>query len=399
MSNDIITTKINKIVLKNLNGEEISLMSVFLSFNIYESIFSKFKTGEIHIADTKDLAYNFPIVGGEELTVHFTSANDAENQKVKIQTFVIYKIGADYNAHVADTSNRVLPLFFCSPELILSEKINISKRISNTSIDIISDMLINLLGSSKPLIYDTTDNIVNFISNFWTCSKIINYLELFAENTFNDFIFFENMNGFNFRSITEMLLDDSTHDVTFIDNLDVLYKYNSVKGMTTEKYFDDLEFLITGGYGNTFYQLYRDQYGFSKYENDFGTITDHSASLGKNVQHRTDMINNNNILWTMKSGDILSKKALIKKGLDKYKVVINMNGDSTKTVGQVINFSINDRAKEKEEYNELMTGKWLITKINHELSRDGKYSQNIEIVKNAFNYYKDFTKITGRKNI
>ncbi len=397
--NEIITTKINKLVMRNLEGIEINLTDIFISLNIYESIFSKFKTGKILLKDTFDLIYTFPLVGGEEIEIYFTSRDDNENQKSKIQKFIIYKIDEDYNVKQNDNATKLLPLFFCSPELIQNEKKKISKRYYKETITLLKDVLINVLESSKQFLYDSPNNKIEFISNFWKPTKIINYLEENSINTFNDFIFFENKDGFNFKSISNLMNQKSTHDIIFNDSIKILYDYNITKGRTMEKFFNDVEALKNGVYGNTFYQIYRDQYGYSKFQNDFETMTDYATSLGKNVQHRSDLINNNNINCTHKSGDHLSKRSLIIKSLSKYQMIIIMNGDSTKTVGQVYNFDIQDNTKEVNEFNEMMTGKWFVTHINHELSNNGTYKQNIKIIKNAFKHKSNFTKITGRKNL
>jgi len=399
MTVDIITTKINKIDLISLNNNKISLKNIFVTLNIYESLFENFKLGKLIIKDTFDLISTFPILGGEELEIFFSSDNDSQDQKSKIQSFVIYNIESDNNIQQQEDNKKLITLYFCSPEMIEDKKNAVSRRFSDDTEIVLKYIVNDILKSTKDFNMHKVDNKLDFISNFWSPSKILKYIETNSRNVFDDYIFYENMLGFNFNSISNLMQQDVSHTIHFSDDLEMLYSYNSVKGKLMKKYFNDIEALKFGVYGNTYFKIDPSYYGFNKFQQDFTTITDHNTSLGKNVQHRDGLINNNSINLTYNNGNQLSKRDLILKSLSKYHQIIKMNGDSTKTIGQVIDFEINLRVREKLEINDLLTGKWFITNINHELNHDGTYEQIIKITKNAFFNFKDFEKIKGRKNL
>ena len=108
MTTDIITTNINEINITNLQGDKVSLKQIFVTINIYESIFENFKLGKILIKDTNDLISRFPITGGEELEIYVTSQNDSSDQKSKIQKFVIYNIETDSNVQQQEDNKKAM---------------------------------------------------------------------------------------------------------------------------------------------------------------------------------------------------------------------------------------------------------------------------------------------------
>jgi len=398
---EIITTKINTIKIKSNTNEEISLLDIFVTLNIYESIFENFKLGKIIVKDTFDLLSIFPFVGGEELEIYFTSENDDEDQKPKVQTFIVYNIEADDGVHQSESNKKNITLYFCSPEKIIDRKTSISKRWKDTDPNTpLNYILKNIFETKKDFYQHNTKNKLDIITNFWKPSKLISYIENNTIGQFDDFIFYENNKGFNFHSISELMNQPESHKLTFSDTPDMLYSYSNVKGKTMKKYMNDIEGLNFGVYGNTYFKLKPYHYGFTKHQQDFESITEFSTSLGKHLQHRDELINNNSINLTYEDGNHVTKRDIIIKSLSKYHQIIKLNGDSTKTIGQIVEFELDSRVREKiGDRNELLTGKWFITNINHELQGDGTYIQKVKIIKNAFFNFKTFSKAKGRKNL
>ena len=57
------------------------------------------------------------------------------------------------------------------------------------------------------------------------------------------------------------------------------------------------------------------------------------------------------------------------------------------------------KLKEKNEFNEFLTGKWFCIGINHQLVRGGEYTQNIKVVKNALFKFNKTPVTKGNKNL
>ncbi len=398
MINEIISNaNLYKLNLKN-DEKEVSLKNVFVSVNIFEDIFSNFKTGKLILEDTNNIIETFPIVGGEEITIFFNTNNDFN--KNNIQTYYIYKIEKDLNVQSKIKDASLVVIYFASKEFILNEQFKFSKKFNDTPNNIIQKIFTDIFKSKKNINFESNIEKIEFISNFWKPSEIFNYLTKYSKNKYHDFLFFENINGFNFTSLSELMSKKPTHELFFKDTNESLYKYNIIKSKTISKYFNDLELLKLGSFGNTYYQILDNIYGFNVFNNDFISATEKGTFLGKNVQNRKELSNYNNINITYKnSGEHLSYRSLLLKALSKYHMIVKLNGDSTKTVGQVFNLDIRRQIKDDNDINTLLYGNWFVTNINHIIYRTGYFEQNVKLIKNSFFNFKEFEKIKGRKNI
>jgi len=391
----IVNSKIRSLKLSN-DENLISLKDVFVSLNIFEDIFSPFVTGKILLEDTNELISRFPIIGGENLEIIFNSKGD---QKPKVHNFKIYKLDGDSLLHKAETNYNIITLYFCSEEMIINENTSISKKFYLDTASLLQTIVSEVLLSKKELSVGEISNKVDFISNFWKPTKVIKYLETNSKSNYRDFLFFENLDGFNFQSISDLMSKDASHNLYYRDSQESMSSVDIIKVSKVNSYFNEFELSKMGYFGNKVYHLEDDYYGFSYNMNDFISITDETISLGKVVQHREDLKNNNNIFLTFKDSEQLSYRDIILKGLSKYNMVIKVNGDSTKKVGNVFDIMIKENMKDVNKINKLFSGKWFCVSINHEILRSGKYDQNIKIVKNAFFDYDVNEKVNGRKNL
>ena len=60
---------IDAINLVNQEGESVDIQTMVHTFRLYESIYNKFVTGDIHIIDGLDILKNFKLVGDEYIRV------------------------------------------------------------------------------------------------------------------------------------------------------------------------------------------------------------------------------------------------------------------------------------------------------------------------------------------
>ena len=198
INSNVKTTSI-KIVSKT--GTEVDVTQIFLLINIYQSLLlKKFITGRIVLADTSDLISNLPLVGNEEVKITITNDYDTSYQDY---TFRIYKIDRDFNTFKTNQKIKILNIYLYSDEEFNSFS-RVSKRYQGTGSSIIQNVLTNNLSTTKILTKDTDTSTINFISNYWNSEQIIDYVLKKTELTYKDFIFFENNNGFNFKSLSTL---------------------------------------------------------------------------------------------------------------------------------------------------------------------------------------------------
>ena len=381
--------------ITNVKGDrKESMLEIFLSINIYEDLFLPYKTGKITVQDTNDLQSTFPIIGGEKLEVLYRTEND---KKPKVQTFKIYKLDEDQATTQSGENKKTLTLYFVSEEQELDSRIKISKHYKGDPNSIIQSILKSELKSKKPFVYDSASAIPDFCANFWTPSKTINFISrsTTAGNR-SDFVFFEDKEGFNFKTISGLMEKPKISDLKFEDQLESKWDWNIIQRFKVSKYFDTLQ---TDTLGNTVFQFDNEKYKFTVEQEDFESISQHATNHGLNVQFHKDFLSNPNILTTFKDNRYIAKRDQLLRTIDKYHMVIQMTGDSTKTVGQVYNIEIRTKQRENSFPNQLLTGNWLITNVRHEIGRTGAYMQNLKCVKNAFFKLNETSKVKGKKNV
>jgi hypothetical protein len=382
----------NKFKTKTLNLEE-----VFIAINIYEDLFLPFKSGRIILSDTNELQTFLPVIGGETLDITYQSVND---KKVNVFTFSVYNMVQDLEVTSKSKNVKRIILFFTSEEQLVDSTSALSKHFAAKADATISELLTKYLKSNKKFAFDSTDSPVEFVSNFWTPSKIIKFLSRsVTQSNLSDFVFFEDRNGFNFKSVSNLMKEPPTHVLHFEDSLETQFDMSLIQRFTVSKYFNLMQMAKDGQFGNTVFQFDNEKYKFTKDEEDFDSITAHGTSLGKNVQFHDDFKNNNSIITTYKNSKTISKRDQLLKALDRYHMTIQLTGDSTKTIGQVYDIEIREMVRDSKENNKFMSGKWFVTNINHEITRAGIYTQNIKVVKNAFYNLKENTNVKGKKNI
>ena len=382
------------IVLKNLsiilkgNGTETNLNGGLITLNIYEDIFSNFLTGKINVVDTHDLQKNFPLIGNENLEITYASSND---DSPKLLNFKIYKLDSDPKVTTSFEHQKIITLYFCSKEMITNSSIAISKKFDGKPNSIVKDLVKNNLKSKKKINTDSVTNKIKYVSNFWKFSKNLNYIyknSLVNDNP--DLLFFENPEGFHFKSLNNLLNKKAKATLEYKENLDQKIVKDYYNKMKMNKYFDLLEFQ----FGNKIYKYDDENYEFYIEENDFETVSETQNSLGRNLLYDDELKSNHNVQLTYNDEKVVSRRNQIFNALDNYHLILSLKGDSSRTVGQV--YDIKFRSFKREELdNELLSGKWLASNINHQIFSDGTYEQNIKFIKNAFSKA-DTTAVKGK---
>jgi len=191
---------------------------VVAGIRLYESIFSKFVTGDMSLLDGLNVLKNFKFTGQESLTIRMKQKEGVKETSAKEfsieKTFRIYKA---INIQKPLNQTQTYMLNFCDPRMFsaLTTKVNEVLRGSYT------DMLykicqdpkgVNIKPNEIDAWEDTSPEKLQFISPNWSARRLINYIVQEADtgNTSsswkNGMFFFQTLNGgFRFSSIDTML--------------------------------------------------------------------------------------------------------------------------------------------------------------------------------------------------
>lgn len=195
--------------IENALGDKIEILGLLVEINIYQDIYVPFMTGTALIVDTWNLLSRFPLLGEEKLHLEFktpwsfTRGEETDNNEVK-KTFRIYKV----DSRSSDINKATYNFHFISEEAAVDATTQLSLPFKGNGDKIIEDVLKIHLKSEKQKIITPTGNKLQFVSCFWSPSRIIKYVtdHSIASTPMKqaDYVFFESTTAFHFASLNDL---------------------------------------------------------------------------------------------------------------------------------------------------------------------------------------------------
>jgi hypothetical protein len=195
------------------SGQSFDLRKLLVELCYYEDIYSFSVSGYLTVQDGQGFVQLLQLTGNQFLELDFGKIKGAPNN-IK-QTFRVYKI--ENRTPSGNMNTESYKLYFCSEELILSEQTKISKSVVGTKIsNIIRGVLTDnnnglFVNPEKIAVIEETTGVYDFIiprlKPFEAISWVSNYARPSASNQNDkvaDMLFFQNRDGFNFRSLQSM---------------------------------------------------------------------------------------------------------------------------------------------------------------------------------------------------
>jgi hypothetical protein len=420
----------------SLNGGGIELSTFMIELNLFEDIYSPTISGEIVLQDSLGLISNYRLNGTEFIQVQLQKTT---NDKYFIsRNYRVYKI----SKRVTSDSNNyeVYVINFCSEEFLLSEQYRLSKSAKGTEIhNIVLDILNNYLQTKKPIYYDTTSGVYDFILPNKKLFETINWLSTYAQASNKvgaDMLFYENHNGYHFHSLQSLYQQNAGQSYKFdpknisnqIGLLDINQQLTNATDFQVLDFFDTLSAISNGAFANkviTIDPLNR------KYDSTTG-VFDYSTYSGKtmnpygltnNYQNRLSgtmygpppntlsglemgtlrLASSNSeekkIPYVAQKPDYVANDIRIEQYLPNrvsqlalanyMRIRINVPGDPLVSVGQTVNFSTfgidpinasgNNPSRDPDPF---YSGKYLVTAVRHIVKNKG-YITVIELSKES----------------
>ncbi len=393
-------------VFQNVTGQ-------ILSIKVFEDIFSPFITGSLVLKDSFDYHSMLPLLGEEFLELALNTPT-IPGGKLK-GTFHVYKMNEKIN--YGDRST-VYELSFISVESLVDTNKKLSKVFSGKISDIVSTFIydpIDGLESKKKFLLENTRNTIKYVSPYWSPVKNLTFL---ADNSISEtqspsFLFFENRDGFNFRSLEKLyegpvqqkfIMDRYTRDDFPMGGnaLNILEDYKRIGTVEYSTNYDYMDRLRSGMLSSKLisYDSTKKTYTVKNYSarNRF----DSQKHLNKNPNFSKDVIaraSSNHILFprafeTFTSfGDttnskILQERISFMKMAESQKITITVPGRMDYTVGMVVDVTIFKRqpVRKSDRQDELIdpihSGKYLIAAIGHTVKPTG-HDCVIELIKDS----------------
>lgn len=191
---------LEKVEIESITGELFDISEMFVEINIYEDLFNNGLSGNVVVADSRNMFNMLPIIGQEVFRIKFkTPVIDPDD--IRELTFMIYKVSQRV---IQNDQTQVYSLHFVSMGTIRNSLIKISKTLGIGGVggQTIGDMVTYIasesmegggLESSVGML-TATQGAYQFVIPNWTPYKTINWLAKRAnDKTYGNknFVFYE----------------------------------------------------------------------------------------------------------------------------------------------------------------------------------------------------------------
>ena len=195
------------VLIVGSSGEKINVYSQVRELNIYQSIDSPYMSGSVVIADAEGVAEILPFLGQERLLFMLQTPNQEGTIDFNEYHAIIYNVETRF--HTTDRK-QTLVLNWTSLEHYKNIRTKISASFDGMISDIVETILIDddYLSSNKPIYIDLTKNIRKYVIpnlNPFQTIELLRKEAVSAEEQSPHFLFYENPNGFHFRSLDSLI--------------------------------------------------------------------------------------------------------------------------------------------------------------------------------------------------
>jgi len=420
--------EINSILLFVGDSSSIELKTpgTFEELVVNEDIFSPAATGYILITDTLGLIENININGFCKLAVKFSKAGSNDPNAFS-RIFRIYKIGERFQISRA---KEKYAMYFCSEELIMSEQMKVAKSYPNTQIhQIMYDVLFNRMKTplTKVGTFEDTLGYYCFIIPNLKPFEAFSWLSTYAQPTSQssvgaDMLFYENRNGFNFRSLQSIMKTPVYNTYNYSPKNIGASTRTNISGIIAYKFvntFDSLRMIGAGGYANKLIsldpilrQVITTPFNYNNYKgnklNNFGTLSSSQNRLGKNAGEMSDSVvkvatGNKNQLNSLSIANVPNGQSTVVQdiGIEKYvpnrtaqlalinqiKIQFSVPGDPGLSIGRVITLNIPSYAyngnPNSSNLDKYFTGNYLVSAVKHVMNKEGIYQCMVEAISDS----------------
>lgn len=406
----------------------VSVKFLMVELSYFEDIHKGFITGNIVINNATGFLEEQTLNGSEFLHLVFKKTKDTKTEINK--TFRVYKVG---NRTIRNYNDEVYTLHFCSEELVRSEQIKISKAYPNKKVsEVVTDIITQISPNTQKNIEETY-GLYSFVVPNKSPFESINWVSNYARPAYDpqggaDFIFYENLFGFNFRSLQSLFKSDVYGTYNYVPkNLGTLNRVSetvrSLNSFYSYEILDSYDALFAtsmGMYANKLISIdpvtrrhYNTEFDYGKYFKSFRSLNEYpllnplSTKINNEqktqnqfydslVQVAATNSNQENALYIKDRPGSVAKDIFIETYapyraaqmamINYTRIKAYLPGDPNMTVGRVIEFNVPSfasRVRNKDGNDKIYSGNYLVTAVRHIINIEMKYETVIEMVKES----------------
>ncbi len=415
---------IDKVEIISPSGRTENITYHFDVISIFENIFSPVITGYIQITDAINLYSQLGFNGTEYIRIKFKKPGESTGY---LKTFRIYKCTGRQPKE--ENQSQVYTLHFCSEEMIFSNQQTISTAFKNESSAsyIVSILKRYLKVNSSRLQLENFEDSLGLNEFVITKQKPFDAIEMIMKYAHgfrgSPFLFYENSQGFNFKSLEKLLnqepistLNYSTAKLANDPTNSAYENSNELMKFVFDNSFDMYNSTNKAAFAGTLHtlDLVRQKYttinnsltqrgadsalldkrlpvGFAK-NRDGKTVFE---EYGSNVKYALTNLDQTNSQYFLDRGirvqntnieKVLMQREMQLALLNNTKVRCTLPGNPGYAVGFVVDFNLPGFTKEEKSERMIdpyQSGKYLITAVRHTFAEAEGYETALELCKNS----------------
>jgi hypothetical protein len=374
--------RIGSISLISSAGISVDISNMVAEIQIHQDIYLGFMSGMLVMVDGVDLHSTMVLHGGEFLYVSIKEPTTRDKIKIS-KTFRVYKISD--RVPINNSSQRYM-LYFISDEYVLASSKIVSKAYKNTRIsDIAKDIMSSYMkiSSDKMKKIDETTAPVDLViipnlhpheAIFWLLTRA------FSTEKSSCWFFFENLEGFNFRSLNSLYNDPFPVKVPFTFENKIIAKTidmdkYAIDSFTVKQDFDVLQQLAGGGYAMSLLGLDLQQQTFEKTEfsltdSSYVKMYDVPSMSNAEIEEKRPLLNCGECRFMTyhSSAKDWIRRVMVLSTLNNTLIEIAIPGNLRIQVGSLISirFPLSITPKEKANmWDKHKSGRYLVVGVNH----------------------------------
>ena len=418
----------------NQNPKSVSVRSLVMEINIYESLEGPGIYGNVILADGQAVLTHLPLTGYEQIEFKLATPGCSKGYDFSMLTghpMHIYKIS---DRQPTTPSAQVYMLHFCSKEMLNNEMTRVNRTLTGSIDQMVIDIFRNDVESKKNLIVEETKGLHKFVmprmKPFRAISKLSNCAEPLKYKS-SGMLFYEDSTGYRFRSIENMLaIAGSARPVVAkfqqkprnvkggTGDTDVIKEMQTVDAYAVKDQYDTLKNLSNGVFASK--MITHDTFNktFSEINFDYNTYfptifhTEHDGKGGlvdnkgqlplfnykdnqmisdkpegtMNFVSTTEKIQND---YEGPDGERIYPASNAQKLSFKSQVIsLDCKGFTGISVGDICSFEVPSYEPVKKDnpldFDPYMSGRYLIKSIHHKIdTAKDNHKMNLECVKDA----------------
>ena len=207
---------IKEVAIVTKNGAKLDIKKIFEEINIFDSLFLPVVNGTILISDSLGLTNKLALDGSESLLIEIAKDEDSEIASYK-KAFRIYKQTDRANSN---QSNESYILHFVADELMFSDQQRVTQSYTGKYSEIVASIMFDYLRVSQ-------NNLGGLLADSNGIKKVVipnlrplEAIEWCSKRSVDNFsspnyVFFQNVSGYNFVGLSELLTMPPILDVRF----------------------------------------------------------------------------------------------------------------------------------------------------------------------------------------